>query len=146
MQAGRRQIGQTIRKRKQRPSSKRKDDEYAAHRPRVPRSCYPSWSWRDFEPKIVRKHLFEFKGVDDKILSMYARGMKILEISGHLKEIYNVDVSSELMDPLPAPSKNSSMIGASERSICSIQFHFWRPGYSTSIWTLSLSRIRTIWP
>lgn len=50
-----------------------------------------------FEPAIVPKHQREFKGFDDKILSMYARGMTTREIAGHLKEIYQVDVSPELI-------------------------------------------------
>ena len=51
----------------------------------------------DFEPAIVPKHQREFKGFDDKILSMYARGMTTREIAGHLKEIYGTDVSPELI-------------------------------------------------
>lgn len=51
----------------------------------------------EFEPAIIPKHQREFKGFDDKILSMYARGMTTREIAGHLKEIYNVDVSPELI-------------------------------------------------
>ncbi len=51
----------------------------------------------NFEPVIILKHQWEFKGFDDKILSMYARVMNTREISGHLKEIYSVDVSQELI-------------------------------------------------
>jgi len=51
-----------------------------------------------FEPAIVPKHQREFKGVDDKILSMYARGMSTREIAGHLKEIYQIDVSPTQSD------------------------------------------------
>lgn len=51
----------------------------------------------EFEPTIVPKHQRDFKGFDDKILSMYARGMTTREIAGHLKEIYNTDVSPELI-------------------------------------------------
>lgn len=51
----------------------------------------------EFEPAIVPKHQREFKGFDDKILSMYARGMTTREIAGHLKEIYGTDVSPELI-------------------------------------------------
>jgi len=51
----------------------------------------------EFEPIIVPKHQREFKGFDDKILSMYARGMTTREIAGHLKEIYGTDVSPELI-------------------------------------------------
>jgi putative transposase len=50
-----------------------------------------------FEPAIVPKQQREFKGFDDKILSMYARGMTTREIAGHLKDIYGVDVSPELI-------------------------------------------------
>lgn len=51
----------------------------------------------DFEPEIVPKHQRDFKGFDDKILSMYARGMTTREIAGHLKEIYGTEVSPELI-------------------------------------------------
>jgi hypothetical protein len=51
----------------------------------------------EFEPQIVRKHQRRFDGFDDKILSMYARGLSTREIEGHLKEIYGVDVSASLI-------------------------------------------------
>jgi len=50
-----------------------------------------------FEPKIVPKHQRRFDGFDDKILSMYARGMTTREIQGHLQEIYGVEVSPSLI-------------------------------------------------
>jgi putative transposase len=50
-----------------------------------------------FEPAIVPKHQRDFKGFDDKILSMYSRGMTTREITEHLKEIYKVEVSPELI-------------------------------------------------
>src|SRR5881392_3783184 len=51
----------------------------------------------DFEPKIVGKHQRRFTGFDDKILSMYARGMSTREIQGHLQEIYGVEISPSLV-------------------------------------------------
>src|SRR5215831_10183199 len=50
-----------------------------------------------FEPQILAKHQRRFTGFDDKILSMYARGMSTREIQQHLIEIYGVDVSPSLI-------------------------------------------------
>jgi len=50
-----------------------------------------------FEPQIVRKNQTRWTGFDDKILSMYARGMTTREIQGHLEEIYQVQVSPSLI-------------------------------------------------
>src|SRR5436190_13547965 len=51
----------------------------------------------EFEPKIVGKHQRRFDGFDDKILSMYARGMSTREVQGHLEEIYGVEISPSLI-------------------------------------------------
>ncbi len=51
----------------------------------------------DFEPQIVQKGQRRFTGFDDKILSMYARGMTVRDIQGHLTDIYNVEVSPDLI-------------------------------------------------
>jgi putative transposase len=50
-----------------------------------------------FEPKLVKKHQRSFKGFDDKIMSMYARGMSVRDIQAHLSEIYATDVSPDLI-------------------------------------------------
>jgi putative transposase len=50
-----------------------------------------------FEPKLVAKGQTRFAGFDDKILSMYARGMTTREIQGHLEEMYQVEVSPTLI-------------------------------------------------
>jgi putative transposase len=50
-----------------------------------------------FEPKIVAPHQTRWTGFDDKILSMYSRGMSTREIQGHLEEIYGVEVSPALI-------------------------------------------------
>ena len=50
-----------------------------------------------FEPAIVSKGQTRFDGFDDKIISMYSRGMTTREIEGHLKEIYGVEVSPTLV-------------------------------------------------
>src|SRR5256885_9214549 len=50
-----------------------------------------------FEPKIVEKHQTRFTGFDDKILSMYSRGMSTRDIQGHLEEMYGIEVSPTLI-------------------------------------------------
>jgi len=51
----------------------------------------------EFEPQIVQKGQRRFTGFDDKILSMYARGMTTRDIQAHLQDIYQVEVSPELI-------------------------------------------------
>lgn len=51
----------------------------------------------DYQPKIVKKGQTRFDGFDDKIISMYSRGMTVRDIQAHLKEIYGVDVSPDLI-------------------------------------------------
>jgi len=51
----------------------------------------------EFEPKIIKKHQRRFEGFDSQILSLYSRGMTTRDIQNHLKEIYDVDVSPELI-------------------------------------------------
>lgn len=50
-----------------------------------------------FEPKIVKKRQTHFDGFDDKIISMYGRGMTQREIKGHLEELYGCEVSADLI-------------------------------------------------
>jgi putative transposase len=50
-----------------------------------------------FAPKILPKHERRFAGFDDKVLSMYARGMTTRDIQSHLEEMYGVEVSPSLI-------------------------------------------------
>jgi putative transposase len=50
-----------------------------------------------FEPQLVRKNQTRWTGFDDKILSMYARGMSTRDIQGHLEEMYQVEVSPSMI-------------------------------------------------
>jgi transposase-like protein len=51
----------------------------------------------EFEPLIIPKHQREWRGFDKKILSMYGLGLSTKAIQENLKDIYNVDVSPELI-------------------------------------------------
>ncbi len=50
-----------------------------------------------FEPLIISKHQTRWAGFDDKILSLYARGMTTREIQQHLTEMYGTEVSPTLI-------------------------------------------------
>jgi putative transposase len=50
-----------------------------------------------FEPQLVKKRQTRFKGFDEKILALYARGMTVRDIQGHLEELYGVEVSPDLI-------------------------------------------------
>lgn len=50
-----------------------------------------------FEPLLIKKGQTRFDGFDDRIISMYARGMTVRNIQAHLKELYAVDVSPDLI-------------------------------------------------
>ncbi|MBM3372673.1 MAG: IS256 family transposase [Betaproteobacteria bacterium] len=50
-----------------------------------------------FEPRIVPKHQTRWNGFDDRILSLYARGMTVREIQAHLEEMYGAEVSPSLI-------------------------------------------------
>src|SRR5512134_3456550 len=50
-----------------------------------------------FDPQLIAKYQRRFPGFDDKIISMHARGMSTREIVGHLRELYGIDVSPDLI-------------------------------------------------
>ena len=68
---------------------KTEDGEFELHTPRD----------RDgsFEPALVKKHQTRFTSMDDKILSLYAKGMTTREIVATFKEMYGAEVSATLI-------------------------------------------------
>ena len=50
-----------------------------------------------FDPKLIERYQRRFPGFDDKIVSMYARGMTVREVQGHLLELYGLEVSPDLI-------------------------------------------------
>ena len=58
----------------------------------VPRDRHGS-----FEPQLIPKHQTRWNGFDDRIISLYARGMTVREIGAHLQEMYGTEVSPSLI-------------------------------------------------
>ena len=54
-----------------------------------------------FDPKLIAKYQRRFPDFDDKIISMYAHGMTVREIRGHLEELYGIGVSPDLISAVP---------------------------------------------
>jgi putative transposase len=50
-----------------------------------------------FEPQIVGKRQTRWVGFDEKVIALYARGLTVREIQGHLEEIYGTQVSPDLI-------------------------------------------------
>jgi putative transposase len=50
-----------------------------------------------FAPQIVPKGETRLDGFDEKVISLYARGLTVREIQGHLRELYQVEVSPDLI-------------------------------------------------
>jgi putative transposase len=50
-----------------------------------------------FDPKLIARYQRRFPDFDEKIVSMYARGMTVREIRGHLEELYGIEVSPDLV-------------------------------------------------
>lgn len=50
-----------------------------------------------FEPQLIAKYRRRFSEFDDKVVSLYARGLSVREIQGHLRELYGIDVSPDLV-------------------------------------------------
>ena len=57
----------------------------------------PSDRAGSFEPQLIPKHQTLWTGFDEKIISLYARGMTVREIQQHLSEMYGTDISPTLI-------------------------------------------------
>jgi putative transposase len=58
-----------------------------------------------FEPRLIAKGQTRIDGLDDKIIAMYARGMSVRDIRGHLEELHGLEVSPGLISRGEAEKK-----------------------------------------
>ena len=54
----------------------------------------------EFEPQVVKKNQTDISNIEDQVLSMYAKGMTTRDISDHLKTVYGVDASAEMISKM----------------------------------------------
>jgi putative transposase len=50
-----------------------------------------------FDPALIAKYRRRFPGFDDKIIALYARGMSTRDIQAHVRELYGIEVSPDLV-------------------------------------------------
>lgn len=67
-------------------------DESGTYEIKVPRDRNS-----EFEPKLVKKRQSRMPSFDEKVISLYARGMTTREIQGHLAELYGTQISPGLI-------------------------------------------------
>lgn len=49
----------------------------------------------EFEPELVPKHTRDISAIEDKVISMYAKGMSTRDISSHIQDLYGIPLSAE---------------------------------------------------
>jgi putative transposase len=50
-----------------------------------------------FEPALIARYKRRFPGFDEKIISLYARGLSTRDIQGHVRELYGLEISPDLV-------------------------------------------------
>lgn len=56
----------------------------------------------EFKPAIVKKRQGDISGFEDKIISMYAKGMTVRDIQAHIADIYGYEMSHETVSAMTA--------------------------------------------
>lgn len=51
----------------------------------------------EFEPQAVKKNQTDISNIEDQVLSMYAKGMTTRDMSTHLRDVYGVEASAEMI-------------------------------------------------
>ena len=54
----------------------------------------------EFEPKIIPKYKRDVSGIEEKVISLYARGMSTRDIHDQVKDLYGIDVSAEMVSKI----------------------------------------------
>ena len=79
-----------------------------------------------FEPQLIAKYQRRFPGFDDKIISMYARGMSVRDIQGHLRELYGIDASPQLISTITDAVAGGSRSLAEPAARCALRDRVFR--------------------
>ena len=92
----------------------------------------------DFEPQVVKKYQNSItQDMEEKIISMYAKGMTTADIESHMRELYDFEISdstvSRITDKMSIPIKMSTFFGNSEHLNSVFQCRHFRSTVQSSI-------------
>lgn len=76
-------------------SSKKLKSQYVEFQIDVPRD-----RGGEFEPKIVPKYQRDVCGIEEKVISLYGRGMSTRDIHDQLQDIYGIEMSAEMVSKI----------------------------------------------
>jgi len=68
-----------------------------------------------FEPALIAKYQLRFPGLDQKIIALYAHGMTTRDIQAHLRELYGIEISPELVSAVTEPCSTRCRRGKHDR-------------------------------
>ena len=54
----------------------------------------------EFEPKIVPKYQRDVSGIEEKVISLYGRGMSTRDIHDQLQDLYGIELSAEMVSKI----------------------------------------------
>ena len=103
-------------------SSKQLDTEQGPVELQVPRDRHST-----FEPQLVPKHQRRVPGLDEKILSLYARGMSTRDIHAQLVEMYGAGISAALVSNV-TDAVHDEVIAWQSRPLASVYPVLWFDG------------------
>ena len=76
-------------------STKNLKSQYGEFPIEVPRD----WNG-EFEPKIVPKYQRDISGIEEKVISLYARGMSTRDIHDQLQDLYGIELSADMVSKI----------------------------------------------
>ena len=83
------------------------DNKRNGHSPKTIKSQYGEFQLdvpRDrngeFEPKLIPKYQRDVSGIEEKVLSLYARGMSTRDIHDQLQDLYGIELSAEMVSKI----------------------------------------------
>ena len=51
----------------------------------------------EFEPKLIPKYQRDISGIEEKVISLYGRGMSTRDIHDQIQELYGIEISAEMV-------------------------------------------------